>query len=72
MHFVRRDDTPDDFSLINLEQITRVQVRNEKRPDSLQVDVYLADGRKETFKGSGGRTLLSYLENRAGKPYVII
>jgi hypothetical protein len=71
MRFIRKDDTPGDFALINVDQINKVQVRNEKRPDALQVDVYFADGQKETFKGIGGQRMLDYLENLAGQPYLM-
>lgn len=68
MHFVGRDDTPDDFALMNLDQITRMQVRNEKRPDTLQVDIYLADGRKDTFKSTTDNGLLASWRTRSASP----
>ncbi len=71
MHFVRRDLEPGEFSLINLEQISTVRVRNEERPDEIQADVQLSDGRKETFKGLQARKLLGYLESQKGEPYLL-
>ena len=71
MRFVRRDDSPGFFELINLDQITRVECHDERSSGGFRVHVFLADDTRKSFHDEQARRLLEHLENRADPPFLL-
>lgn len=68
MNLVRRDNPRGGYQLLNLDQVVRVEVRNEDGPD-VTVSAIFAGEISAHFTGESARRLLERFEELSGEPF---
>ena len=68
MDLVRRYNTRGGYQLLNLDQVVRIEVRNEEGPETT-VTATFAGEISAHFTGESARRLLAHLHERAGEPF---
>lgn len=68
MNLVRRDNPRGGYQLLNLDQVVRMEVRNEGGPDT-SVTATFAGEISAHFTGESARRLLAHMEDSYGEPF---
>ncbi len=67
MNLVRRDNPRGGYQLLNLDQVVRIEVRNEEGPDTT-VTATFAGEISAHFTGESARRLLARMDDLSGEP----
>ena len=68
MNLVRRDNPRGGYQLLNLDQVVRMEVRNEVGPDTT-VTATFAGEISAHFTGESARRLLARMDELHGEPF---
>lgn len=68
MNLVRRDNPRGGFQLLNLDQVVRLEVRNEGGPDTT-VTATFAGEISAHFTGASAQRLLARMDELSGEPF---
>ena len=68
MNLVRRDNPRGGYQILNLDQVVRLEVRNEEGPDTT-VTATFAGEISAHFTGEAARRLLMRLSELEGEPF---